>query len=73
MLRRSFRYIPLQTYFLVRAGRLGQLHSAYQRVSRPPDERTMLLVWALRSTLAYCKRLGVEDEARATISGRNTR
>ena len=61
-------YSRLQELFLTRAARLGLLHMQHWQHGSPPDERTTLITWAMRSTLDDCTELGIDMEARALLA-----
>jgi hypothetical protein len=61
-------YSAMQALFLLRAARLGELYRKHRYRPVPTDGRTVLVCWALRSTLADCLQLGVEAEARALLA-----
>ena len=69
MLSPKPRCSRLQECFLPRAARLSVLNREYTVCDGPPDERALLVRWAVRSTMADCLRLGVGPEALALFVG----
>ncbi len=53
-----------QELFLGRSTRLAALYREWLQTDAAPDSRGVLLAWAVCSTLADCRRLGVEEQAR---------
>ncbi len=73
MPRRHQTYTPLQEYFLLRVVRLSRLRQQYREWAIPPNEDTVLVYAALRSTLVDCMELGVGPEAHALLDAQEQR